>query len=781
MSTLARVARNARRRLYSARFVARLGMALAWAMVLVLVLVVFGKFVPLGLRWWWLPIVGCVVSVVVSVAELMRTRVSALKAAAVLDQRLKLNDRIATGLAFEQASEGDPYTWVAVEDADRIAAVASVRNAVPIVLGRAWWLATGALVCVIAVGMFVPAQDVLGNARAAREAAERQRRQIAMDNLKAAAEAIAPNASPDEPEQDAAHSRENIAIEQEQLRALREIERELASGTMTSEEAGQKAAQTVAQAAQQRQAEAEQLKKDADRLRDLLNAPASSPEEEALRQAAKSGDMTQAAQAARELLTRKASAQGPEQAAEIQRLANDLREMEQSERQDALAEGPDKDSARPDSAQEPLTQEKPAEQVKNDAGNKSPDNAQDQSSPAETNGDRGNDSQSKQEPAQEEPSQQSPHQQNPTSKPDTKQATPTQPREAMQDGGPEGEQKPRSNPQQEQSAGDQRKQLSKDQAGQKQGENNPKQGEKSQESSGEQQGQNQRDAGRRDQQKQTDSRGEQHQTGKDDSGKPNAGESELGKDEASKENPGKADRGKPDSGDKTQADERQEPSNTAQQQRQQPQTRPGNTPGKQPGEATGERPDGEALQKVAERLERQASKSRAESERLAKQAQEMYERMSPEQRRELQEAARRAGRPGQESKPDGGSDQAGDRPGQHRPRVPNENPPARTEVVDARGKPSSRPDAPPGSIAAEWLGEGQREPGEPSESRARSYEQAAKSAEKAIEDRAVPKRFDRLIERYFRRLPENVNQKDAGSDSQKDPPETAPSPAQDAQ
>ncbi|MBY0263760.1 MAG: hypothetical protein K2Q20_15550, partial [Phycisphaerales bacterium] len=172
-------------------------------------------------------------------------------------------------------------------------------------------------------------------------------------------------------------------------------------------------------------------------------------------------------------------------------------------------------------------------------------------------------------------------------------------------------------------------------------------------------------------------------------------------------------------------------------------------------------------------------------------------RLTPEQRRDLENWARRQprgpgetpqgtpdprageagepsgramGRPGDGPDPESGRNVAGDQPG----RAPGAAEPSpaftRTDPVDARARPV------PGStprerVAAEWLGEGSKDgPAGTGESQ-EVFRAAQRSAERAIDDRAVPARFDRLLERYFRRLPERA----AGT-----PPAPAPAPATDA-
>jgi hypothetical protein len=50
--------------------------------------------------------------------------------------------------------------------------------------------------------------------------------------------------------------------------------------------------------------------------------------------------------------------------------------------------------------------------------------------------------------------------------------------------------------------------------------------------------------------------------------------------------------------------------------------------------------------------------------------------------------------------------------------------------------------------------------------------QAARSAQQAVDERAIPSRYDRLVQRYFRRLPEKVAERAEAAGT--------PVPAQDA-
>lgn len=158
----------------------------------------------------------------------------------------------------------------------------------------------------------------------------------------------------------------------------------------------------------------------------------------------------------------------------------------------------------------------------------------------------------------------------------------------------------------------------------------------------------------------------------------------------------------------------------------------------------------------------EAEKRRQDAQRLREQAREMLERADPETRERMkqwaEQLARESGRSGGTSRDGGGG--AGDEAEPRDPSAPYAPLPmegARTEIVDARPRTvSPTAEAPRERVVAEWLGDGKGgEPVSRREVQDRLVE-AARSAERAVEDRVVPGRYDSVIRRYFRRLPEKV-------------------------
>lgn len=144
---------------------------------------------------------------------------------------------------------------------------------------------------------------------------------------------------------------------------------------------------------------------------------------------------------------------------------------------------------------------------------------------------------------------------------------------------------------------------------------------------------------------------------------------------------------------------------------------------------------------------------------MRKQAEELWKKASPEQREQIKELAKqmaerqknqRAGQRG------AGGSEPGDGPMQAGRREPGSADRQGTNFVDSNLADSRADSAGPQRVVAEWLGQGKPGAGVAAAERERIVREAVKSGEKAIEERAAPKRFDRMLMDYFRRLPEQV-------------------------
>jgi hypothetical protein len=133
------------------------------------------------------------------------------------------------------------------------------------------------------------------------------------------------------------------------------------------------------------------------------------------------------------------------------------------------------------------------------------------------------------------------------------------------------------------------------------------------------------------------------------------------------------------------------------------------------------------------RTPEEAAQQEEQARRLADRAQELLEKASPEERRELERWAEEMRREQQA-----------------RPPVERE---FATETVDARG--AEPPAARDERVIAQWFGNQESEPGGAGRAEmGEEVQRAAESAERAIEQQVVPARYSDLVRRVFRRYAE---------------------------
>jgi hypothetical protein len=226
---------------------------------------------------------------------------------------------------------------------------------------------------------------------------------------------------------------------------------------------------------------------------------------------------------------------------------------------------------------------------------------------------------------------------------------------------------------------------------------------------------------------------------------------------------------------------------------------PGQSPAPQPGQTPpGNTPDGPPgqmppLDSLRERLEQwqkqrdQAGRDQQSAERLRQRAQELWNNATPAQREQAEKLARElAQRSGDRSnpprvgRPPAGPDGTGDGPlpaaggSKGQPDMPGTSArgladrpmPGRPETAPSANSGESRTPRPrdiapagPGRdrVVAEWFSGGApAAPGGEPDAASGVIRQAAESAQRAVEDRTVPQRFDQLIRAYFRRLPQDL-------------------------
>ncbi len=251
---------------------------------------------------------------------------------------------------------------------------------------------------------------------------------------------------------------------------------------------------------------------------------------------------------------------------------------------------------------------------------------------------------------------------------------------------------------------------------------------------------------------------------------PPAGTDAKGEASESKSGESKPEGASPDSGSKPGAPE------TDQTQSPQPmdgssksdQATPQSTPGSLP------EPGREDIKRLADELQRladapkEAAARRQEAQRYRQQAEEVLKSASPEQREQLNrwgrdladEMKKRGRRSGDHLETPGHG--PGDRPAEPFARTADQPAASRTDTVDARTRPSSDTGKHRERVIAEWYSDRpvdrsstDGQPALSSEGQSLARE-AAREGERALEAEIVPSRFDRLLQRYFQRLPQRA-------------------------
>jgi hypothetical protein len=187
-----------------------------------------------------------------------------------------------------------------------------------------------------------------------------------------------------------------------------------------------------------------------------------------------------------------------------------------------------------------------------------------------------------------------------------------------------------------------------------------------------------------------------------------------------------------------------------------PEQRPG-VEGQEPqkggrGAAPDQPPDAKGMERIARELQkaarqgRQPELTREQAERAREMARKLSERMTPEQRDELQRLAREMQNP---LPGEGGG--PGSKPA--RPRMasrPADPRAAATEPVDARRAPQEKPSE---RVIAEWYSDKpiQRDGTAPAPTPAEAMREAAASADRAVEKQEVPARYSDMVRRVFKR------------------------------
>ncbi len=664
-------------------------------------------------EWWAYLAVAVGVGATLVIADAWRRRWSLLRAAVALDHALALRDRLSSGLALSQSD--DVFTGLAQRDAEHAAESVSVRRAVPVQPG--WWWGAWPIVAAVAVAVAALLPRLEGGSatedpaleRAARESAARE---VAEASRAARAAVEAAQADP---------------ATVEQLATLDEIERELADARRDPREARAAAADSVERLADRLDEQAAREQAAADRVRErMARAGQAARDADAdaawsdLAEALGAGDAARAADAAERL------------AAEMDRLDPAAREQLARELEDlarALAEPQPAAPAPPPPPPAPLD-EQALERLANET---------DPSKIEEQLRDAGLDPEVAERAAREiaehnrrqqaeEEAQRSAEElrraaedaarelrEPPKPRPDPGERTPGEGRERE----PNGDQREPREGQQERSEpreGEQQQQEGKPGEGQPQ----PDEGEAQAQPTGGEGEQPQPAEGEGDAE-QPESREERES----EQGKPTPGEGETPKQEGEP---------LPAPGEQGESPDGRRPEG------QQPRERPD---GAQPGadEGGGEESPG-GVRGLAERLRELAQPGRDERDRA----------------RDLREHARRL--LGRERGDDGAGPWPDDRELTERTPPPDEPWRYETTPLDARDPSESSED---GRVVAQWFADGPRtEGGASRRAMQEGIREAARSAEEALEQQAVPPARRDLVRRVFERYQKRAESQQGG-------------------
>lgn len=658
-----------------------------------------------------------------------------LRAAAEVDRALALQDRLGTGIALHDRRD-DPFAAIAVEDAEAAARDVRISRAAPLRLGASWWVWPIALSAAVACAIFLPVIDIVNReAEAARQASLVAERERAAAALAEAREAFTP---PDAPMEDLATPTE--------LAILEDLEKQLAAGNVDPDEARAKAASALSESARELERIASAQEEHIDALRDELKSmSADDAPESPLSKALSQGDFAEAQRLIdqyRQALDQLDAQERQAIAEELQRAADSIRT--ESPEIDAQPPAPSEESLRdlgvddqtidalkeqtdPEAIRDRLREEGVDEPVAERLADELARENQEHQAQEQARDDARRLKEALEESAREvsEPEREQPR--------DSGDA-PTEPQQGADQQEKRSEQSPTGEPDQDQREGQEPRQ---DQTGQ---------------------GETRRDSEKQSPQEQP-SRGEESPDGE-----PSPQRGPEGPQQLQQPSPGESPDGAPQT---PQPGEPSSPSEQQQQQQQQPTQSPGQpqSPAQapdqhgepeegdgqpQPGAAPspdGAQPEGmgqgptptsdekgleraKRLMEEFQKREQGAKEQREQAQRARERAQKLLEEMSPEQREQLQRWAQELSREKRPSEP-----------------APPPSGGFANEMLDLRPREES-----PDRVIAQWFNPDAPTGGEGAVSRRvvdDQLQEAAKGAERAVEEQAVHRRYNDIIKRYF--------------------------------
>lgn len=753
MAALSSTIRKARRRIMLVKLIHAMGPALTAAAVAALLLVGLDKALALGWPAWLLIGAPALLAFAGAMVWSVVRSPSSLVAASIVDHALELDDRLGSALALEREAADDPFAALAIHDGEQIASDVRVRDAAAVEFGGSWWAWPVVLASAIAVAIFVPAIDL-----ADRLGEETRQAELAGAQAEAAREVAEARelVSPDET------SVADFATPTE-LETLDELERQLSAGEADPDEARAKAASALSDAADSLERQAEQDDRALDSLQDQFEGLDDAAPESPLAKALSAGDFERARQLIEEQEQRLEELQNAERmeaAEDLESLADSLdeslnaagetppdppspttdalrdlgvpeesiEELQQERDRDAIEE-----TLREQGIEEPIAEDLAdqlaEEQERRDAEEQAKRDAEQLRDALRDAADdlRSPQDETPQPPAESERDNPRDSQQGNDQSQPGDQSSPGEQQQESQDQQPgESESTPSSDEQPSDGAPQQTPTPGEQTPGQQPDPNQPQQ---QPDSSGD------------------ETPSESPQGAPDQSGEPSQQESPDGSESQPDGAPQSAPQGQTPTPDGPQSPTPQEGAQPSDDSDAPPGAAPngeqrpdgdapmGAEPSEGDGPSSGAGENGlERTRKLLDEFERRrqrANENRQSAEDARKKAREMLDRMSPEQREQMERWARELQR---------------ERP------TPPPSRPSPSEDFDSRPVDMRPEESAPDRVIAQWFNP-DADPSQPGEISRRAVDDrlqdAAKGAEQAVEEQSVHRRYSDIIKRYF--------------------------------
>jgi hypothetical protein len=305
-----------------------------------LLVVIADRLIGLSLEWW-MPVLAAIASGLLwSTWCVSRHALSPAGAAALVDERLRLHDKISSALELAERADSDVFAAMATEQGDEAAHSADVRVAIPIRLSNAHLAWTALTAAAVALLMFAPQFDLFGSHHIAQASLlEASDQQQAHDALQDAGELIDELALADPGIPEAG------ANETDARDLLDELDRQLTENEISPDVARSKASGALSGAAQLAADRATQEALREEALREMLSQASDTENSagtesegrdaaDALREALAAGDLD-AAHEALESIEQLPEDQQELAADQLEHLAEQLEELAALEAQEA--------------------------------------------------------------------------------------------------------------------------------------------------------------------------------------------------------------------------------------------------------------------------------------------------------------------------------------------------------------------------------------------------------------------------------------------------------------